>query len=110
MKTRELNKEEMSILMNLQQADKENVIQLYDAMKEETHVLEAIDKRSKALGYTLDQKAQIMILTYADGVIGHAAGYVDHISVWASNHKKELVSFEDVNMRIFPNGVIDFKS
>jgi len=106
METRELNKDELIVLLNLQLAKPEDVDKLYEAMKEETHVLEAIDKRSKAYHYEIDKKAQIMILTYSDGIIGVAANYVDHIRKWCGMNKRMKVSFNDLNMRIFPDGAV----
>lgn len=79
---------------------------LYNLMKKQSWVLEAIEKRIDVLLTVKISKAvQILILTICEGSIGSCIMYLYYTQRWAKLNNRTHVGMEEFSW-IFPNGYI----
>lgn len=107
---RQLDPEEMEVIMILLAAKDDKIDELYQEIKKNSIIPEALERRQLGCfgNRLLDKKTILAIVILTDGVIGEAIQYLYYIQWWSKENKVGLPWFDfetEFCQKIFPLGV-----
>lgn len=109
MKILEMNDDLVQVFVQMTMIEESKSHELYnEIIQAGGWVLKAIEKHFEAVGLQCSKRVQIMILAISNGAIGRAVQYVRPVYDWAKENGSTEISWEDFNLRIFPNGYPDY--
>lgn len=103
MELREMTFVETQMFVTLKMIEKGKIDEMFEDLKKQSWVLQAIEKHFKARELIVEKEVQMMILIMGNGVVGRCVQFIDFIEKNAKG--STTVTFQDYIFKYFPMGI-----
>jgi len=95
-------------MISLSFVPEESQDEMYEDVKQQSWVLQAMEKRiEQTFTITIEKKVQIFLLMFLDGNIGRCMAYLLYLQYWGKKQNTKKITWDNFTMKIFPMGFPD---